>query len=102
MFHLESWHSGEYNVNAALLNLFKNYLGFLKNCVVFTKIYVRGVDHDHHPLQEEKLVAGAGAEGCVEGLATFFADLPCRQLKKPHSPAGDAALQQNNKGGQFS
>ena len=44
-----------------------------------------GVDHDHHPLQEEKLVAGAGAEGCVEGLATFFADLPCRQLKKPHS-----------------
>ena len=41
MFHLESWHSGEYNVNAALLNLFKNYLGFLKNCVVFTKIYVR-------------------------------------------------------------
>ena len=44
-----------------------------------------GVDHDHHPLEEEKLVAGAGAEGCVEGLATFFADLPCRQLKKPHS-----------------
>ena len=31
------------------------------------------------------LVAGAGMEGCVEGLATFFADLPCRQLKKPHS-----------------
>ena len=44
-----------------------------------------GVDHDHHPLEEEKLDAGAGAEGCVEGLATFFADLPCRQLKKPHS-----------------
>ena len=52
--------------------------------------------HNHHPLEEEKLVAGAGMEGCVEGLATFFADLPCRQLKKPHSPAGDAALQQNN------
>ena len=60
-----------------------------------------GVDHDHHPLEEEKLDAGAGAEGCVEGLATFFADLPCRQLKKPHSrpllaefsPAGDAVLQ---------
>ena len=27
-----------------------------------------GVDHDHHPLEEEKLDAGAGAEGCVEGL----------------------------------
>ena len=67
MFHLESWHSGEYNVNAALHNFFKNYLGFFKDCVVFTKIYVRGVDHDHHPLQEEKLVAGAGMEGFVEG-----------------------------------
>ena len=44
-----------------------------------------GVDHDHYSLEEEKLVAGAGAEGCVEGLVTFFADLPCRQLKKPHS-----------------
>ena len=44
-----------------------------------------GVDHDHYSLEEEKLVAGAGAEGCVEGRATFFADLPCRQLKKPHS-----------------
>ena len=55
-----------------------------------------GVDHDHHPLEEEKLDAGAGAEGCVEGLATFFADLPCRQLKIPHSPAGDAALQQSD------
>ena len=47
------------------------------------------------------LVAGAGMEGFVEGLATFFADLACQQLKKPHSrpllaefsPAGDAALQ---------
>ena len=51
-----------------LLSIFFQKLGFLKDCVVFTKIYVRGVDHDHHPLQEEKLVAGAGAEGCVEGL----------------------------------
>ena len=47
------------------------------------------------------LVAGAGMEGCVEGPATFFADLPCQRLKKPHSrpllaefsPAGGAALQ---------
>ena len=75
MFRWESWHSGEYNVNAALHNFFKNYLGFLKDCVVFTKIYVRGVDHDHHPLQEEKLVAGAGAEGCVEGLVWEGRDL---------------------------
>ena len=75
MFHWESWHSGEYNVNAALHIFFKNYLGFLKDCVVFTKIYVLGVDHDHHPLQEEKLVAGAGAEGCVEGLVWEGRDL---------------------------
>ena len=29
------------------------------------------------------LVAGAGMEGCVEGLATFFADLPCRHHHRP-------------------
>ena len=47
------------------------------------------------------LVAGAGMEGFVEGLATLIADLPCQRLKKPHSrpllaefsPAGDAVLQ---------
>ena len=54
-----------------------------------------------NPLKAEKLDAGAGMEGFVEGLATLIADLPCQRLKKPHSrpllaefsPAGDAALQ---------
>ena len=49
--------------------------------------------HDHHlPLEEEKLVSGAGMEGFVEGLATFFADLPCQRLKKLHSPLAGGVL----------